>query len=149
MFRLPRLSSLKVEVGTYSHFIILLLSIFQMILSFRIIVCIFNFSSFTLAVVKRKPYSPFGTNQSSWGEYAVARLDDLLNWGRKVHFSHLRLHSSITYFYCLIHFIYLLELYVATHIWLGLLRCGNDAHCRSSIRHGSIWCCVPSFTSTS
>jgi len=34
-------------------------------------------------VVKRKPYSPFGTNQSSWGEYAVARLDDLLNWGRK------------------------------------------------------------------
>lgn len=35
------------------------------------------------AVVKRKPYSPFGTNQSTWGEYAVARLDDLLNWGRK------------------------------------------------------------------
>lgn len=30
-----------------------------------------------------KGYSPFGTNQSSLGEIAVARLDDLLNWGRK------------------------------------------------------------------
>ncbi|KAE8753233.1 hypothetical protein FOCC_FOCC000156 [Frankliniella occidentalis] len=35
------------------------------------------------AVVKRKQYSPFGTDQKTWGEYAVARLDDLLNWGRK------------------------------------------------------------------
>lgn len=32
--------------------------------------------------VTRKPYSPF-QNTSSMGEYAVARLDDLLNWGRK------------------------------------------------------------------
>jgi len=31
---------------------------------------------------KSKPYSPF-QNTSSWGEYAVARLDDLMNWGRK------------------------------------------------------------------
>lgn len=31
---------------------------------------------------KPKPYSPF-QNTNSWGEYAVARLDDLLNWGRK------------------------------------------------------------------
>uniref|UniRef100_A0A1B0CGY4 Small ribosomal subunit protein uS10 domain-containing protein n=1 Tax=Lutzomyia longipalpis TaxID=7200 RepID=A0A1B0CGY4_LUTLO len=30
-----------------------------------------------------KKYSPFGTKQSSVGEWAVARLDDLLNWGRK------------------------------------------------------------------
>lgn len=28
-------------------------------------------------------YSPFGTNQKSMGEWTVARLDDLLNWGRK------------------------------------------------------------------
>lgn len=28
-------------------------------------------------------YSPFGSKQKTWGEYAVARLDDLLNWGRK------------------------------------------------------------------
>ncbi|XP_064109108.1 NADH-quinone oxidoreductase subunit B-like [Macrobrachium nipponense] len=34
------------------------------------------------APVKHKPYSPF-QNTSSVGEYAVARLDDLLNWGRK------------------------------------------------------------------
>lgn len=34
------------------------------------------------APVKYKPYSPF-QNTSSVGEYAVARLDDLLNWGRK------------------------------------------------------------------
>ncbi|XP_076046173.1 NADH-quinone oxidoreductase subunit B-like [Oratosquilla oratoria] len=34
------------------------------------------------APVKYKPYSPF-QNTSSAGEYAVARLDDLLNWGRK------------------------------------------------------------------
>ena len=35
---------------------------------------------------KKRPYSPF---EVKWGttpvaEYAVARLDDLLNWGRKV-----------------------------------------------------------------
>ncbi|KAG8230499.1 hypothetical protein J437_LFUL013541 [Ladona fulva] len=34
------------------------------------------------AVTKRKPYSPF-QDTSNWAEYAVARLDDLLNWGRK------------------------------------------------------------------
>lgn len=28
-------------------------------------------------------YSPFGTKQSSLGEWTVARLDDILNWGRK------------------------------------------------------------------
>lgn len=32
---------------------------------------------------KPRPYSPF-QNTNSWGEYAVARLDDLMNWGRKV-----------------------------------------------------------------
>lgn len=31
----------------------------------------------------RKGYSPFGTKQSTMGEWSVARLDDLLNWGRK------------------------------------------------------------------
>jgi len=31
---------------------------------------------------KPRPYSPF-QNTNSWGEYAVARLDDLMNWGRK------------------------------------------------------------------
>lgn len=31
----------------------------------------------------RQGYSPFGTKQSSVAEFAVARLDDLLNWGRK------------------------------------------------------------------
>ncbi|KAF4532281.1 hypothetical protein B566_EDAN007253 [Ephemera danica] len=37
------------------------------------------------SVVNKKdwhPYSPF-QNQGTWAEYAVARLDDLLNWGRK------------------------------------------------------------------
>lgn len=29
-----------------------------------------------------KPYSPF-QNTSNWAEYSLARLDDLLNWGRK------------------------------------------------------------------
>lgn len=28
-------------------------------------------------------YSPFGSNQKSIAEWGVARLDDLLNWGRK------------------------------------------------------------------
>ncbi|XP_076622703.1 NADH-quinone oxidoreductase subunit B 2 isoform X1 [Colletes latitarsis] len=32
--------------------------------------------------VTRKPYSPF-QNTNSWGEYAMARVDDLINWGRK------------------------------------------------------------------
>lgn len=31
----------------------------------------------------KRGYSPFGTNQSSMVEWSVARLDDLLNWGRK------------------------------------------------------------------
>lgn len=29
-----------------------------------------------------RPYSPF-QNTGNWAEYALARLDDLLNWGRK------------------------------------------------------------------
>lgn len=33
--------------------------------------------------VPRKPYSPFGKEQSSMAEWTLARLDDLLNWGRK------------------------------------------------------------------
>ncbi|XP_055371261.1 NADH-quinone oxidoreductase subunit B 2-like [Condylostylus longicornis] len=31
----------------------------------------------------KKGYSPFGTQQKSSAEWALARLDDLLNWGRK------------------------------------------------------------------
>lgn len=30
-----------------------------------------------------KGYSPFGTKQKNMVEWSVARLDDLLNWGRK------------------------------------------------------------------
>lgn len=33
--------------------------------------------------IAKKGYSPFGTNQPSLAEWSVARLDDLLNWGRK------------------------------------------------------------------
>lgn len=39
-------------------------------------------SSTAVAEGGSKPYSPF-QNTNSWGEYAVARLDDLMNWGRK------------------------------------------------------------------
>ena len=35
------------------------------------------------SAVKYKPYSPF-QNLPTKSEYAVARLDDLINWGRKV-----------------------------------------------------------------
>lgn len=28
-------------------------------------------------------YSPFGVKQSNWADWTVARLDDILNWGRK------------------------------------------------------------------
>lgn len=31
----------------------------------------------------KKGYSPFGTNQPNLVEWSIARLDDLLNWGRK------------------------------------------------------------------
>lgn len=41
----------------------------------------------TVAPEKYKPYSPF-QNTSSKGEYIVARLDDLINWGRKVSLTH-------------------------------------------------------------
>lgn len=42
----------------------------------------------TLPVVEdqklpKRGYTPFGTNQGSAAEWAVARLDDILNWGRK------------------------------------------------------------------
>lgn len=37
----------------------------------------------TQAPLPKPGYSPFGSKQSSIAEYAVARLDDLLNWGRK------------------------------------------------------------------
>ncbi|EAT40195.1 AAEL008072-PA [Aedes aegypti] len=42
----------------------------------------------TLPVVEKDkpeklPYSPFGTKQSNWADWTVARLDDVLNWGRK------------------------------------------------------------------
>jgi NADH dehydrogenase (ubiquinone) Fe-S protein 7 len=36
-----------------------------------------------VAAQERHPYSPF-QKTNNWGEYALARLDDLLNWGRKV-----------------------------------------------------------------
>lgn len=33
--------------------------------------------------VPKKGYSPFGSKQASAAEWSLARLDDLLNWGRK------------------------------------------------------------------
>ena len=36
----------------------------------------------SVAVAKRKPYSPFRTENSV--DYAIARADDLVNWARKV-----------------------------------------------------------------
>jgi NADH dehydrogenase (ubiquinone) Fe-S protein 7 len=35
------------------------------------------------AVVKRKPYSPFQPKLSNTADYALARIDDLVNWARK------------------------------------------------------------------
>ena len=35
-------------------------------------------------VVPRKKYSPFDSQAGNKVEYAMARLDDLVNWGRKV-----------------------------------------------------------------
>ncbi|XP_058824193.1 NADH-quinone oxidoreductase subunit B 2-like [Topomyia yanbarensis] len=32
---------------------------------------------------EQEKYSPFGRKQANWGEWTVARMDDLLNWGRK------------------------------------------------------------------
>ncbi|CAH1108226.1 unnamed protein product [Psylliodes chrysocephalus] len=37
----------------------------------------------TQPVPAHKPYSPFQVSRTNIGEYAMARLDDLLNWGRK------------------------------------------------------------------
>lgn len=37
----------------------------------------------TQPVPANRPYSPFKPDKSNLGEYAFARLDDLLNWGRK------------------------------------------------------------------
>jgi len=35
------------------------------------------------AVVERKPYSPFQINPANKAEFAMARLDDIVNWARK------------------------------------------------------------------
>jgi len=35
------------------------------------------------AVAKRKPYSPFQPKISNTADYALARVDDLVNWARK------------------------------------------------------------------
>ena len=35
-------------------------------------------------VMPRKKYSPFDTQAGNKVEYAMAKLDDLVNWGRKV-----------------------------------------------------------------
>lgn len=43
----------------------------------------FDFFSVTVALDTKKKYSPF-QNTNNMAEFAVARLDDLLNWGRKV-----------------------------------------------------------------
>lgn len=37
----------------------------------------------SIDVTKPKPYSPFKKDTSNMAEFALARLDDLLNWGRK------------------------------------------------------------------
>jgi NADH dehydrogenase (ubiquinone) Fe-S protein 7 len=37
----------------------------------------------TAPSTKRKPYSPFQPKLSNTGEYAMARIDDLVNWARK------------------------------------------------------------------
>lgn len=43
---------------------------------------VFIFIDYTLDIPYR-PYSPF-QKTNNMAEYAVARLDDVLNWGRKV-----------------------------------------------------------------
>ena len=35
-------------------------------------------------MVKRGPYSPFQVGTSNKVDYVLARVDDLVNWGRKV-----------------------------------------------------------------
>ena len=37
--------------------------------------------------VKRKPHSPFQNTQGA-GEFTLARMDDLINWCRRVSFIH-------------------------------------------------------------
>lgn len=37
----------------------------------------------TTDVQERRPYSPFKPGDN-WAEFALARLDDIVNWGRKV-----------------------------------------------------------------
>lgn len=52
---------------------------------FNILNVIWDFSTLIISEVApaKLPYSPF-QNTSNMAEYALARLDDLLNWGRKV-----------------------------------------------------------------
>lgn len=35
-------------------------------------------------IVKRKPYSPFQPKLDNVADFALARIDDLVNWARKV-----------------------------------------------------------------
>lgn len=142
----------------------------------------------------RKPYSPFQEPVDKM-DYALARADDIINWGRKVRNAHRPAHTH-THTYlklslsslsslqpicksrqvnidqsdgwnfgditfsspgiacsgvfdrlkvtCACNTIFTVaELTVAADFRFGVLRSGNDALCRSQIRHGSFRCGVP------
>lgn len=101
------------------------------------------------AVQPRKGYSPFQTEGKM--DFALARLDDLVNWARKVLIELLYCIANVpankctlSYSVCCMH----TELTVAADIWSGVLCCGNDALCCPTLRHGSVWCGVSCESST-
>ena len=74
-------------------------------------------------------YSPFKVDfKKNKVEWALARVDDLVNWGRKV-----GIRLLIRRFQC-----YFLGLPLAIDFWSRLLRCRDDAHCSTKIRHGQV-----------
>lgn len=84
-------------------------------------------------------YSPFGSNQASWGEYAVARLDDLLNWGRKGSIWPLTFGLAC----CAVEMMHIAAPRVSFSIFsIALVFLLTSQFLFCTVRYGQIWCCI-------
>lgn len=75
----------------------------------------------------RGNYSPF-QGQATWAEFALARVDDLLNWARKVCILNFFIRNEFQ--------IVVSGIFVSNDFRPCMLCRRNDAHCCSSIRYG-------------